>query len=126
MTTKGDNNIRKETSLQNEIELERLEKRESPEKKSKSLALKTIVKAHDSNQEDESQYTSDKDDALIKKFEKFLRKERTKEINQKKVPKWKITCFEYEKKDMSKVNAIHFKRITKSKEIRIKGQRRHI
>lgn len=68
---------------EHEIELQRLEKHESPKKKLKSLALKTRVKNHDNNQEDESQSNSDEDDVLIKKFEKFLRKEKTKEINKK-------------------------------------------
>ena len=60
---------------EHEIKLERLEKCEDQEKNSKNIALKTRVKDHDSNQKNESQSTSDEDDALIKKIEKFLRKE---------------------------------------------------
>ena len=68
---------------EHEIELERLEKHGNQEKKPKSLALKTRVKDRDSNKEDEFQPTSNEYDALIKKFEKFLRKERTEEISQR-------------------------------------------
>lgn len=44
---------------EHEIELGRQEKHEDQEKKPKSLALKTRVKDHDSNQEDESHSTGD-------------------------------------------------------------------
>lgn len=86
MATKSDGDIRKK-SLSNttstklfgklqehEIEHKILEKHEIQVKDSKYISLKTRVKNHDSDQEDDS--ISDEDDDLIKKFEKFLRKER--------------------------------------------------
>lgn len=76
-----------------EIELERLEKHEIQVKYSKDIALKTRVKNYDNNQEDE--FTSDEDGNLIKKFEKFLKNERKKEIIKKETPTRKVTCFEY-------------------------------
>lgn len=63
---------------EHEIELEKLERREDERKNSKRHALKTRVKKYDSSKEDES--TNDEDDDLIKRFKKFLRKERKKEI----------------------------------------------
>ena len=77
---------------EHELELERLEKHEIQVKDSKDIALKTKFKNYDSNQEDESD--SDEDDDLIKKFEKFLRKERKKEIIKGEAPTRKIKCFE--------------------------------
>jgi hypothetical protein len=71
-----------------------LEKHEYQENNYKNVSLKTRVKDHDSNQDDESQSTSDEDDALIKKFEKFLRKEWAKEMIKKEAPRRKVTCFE--------------------------------
>lgn len=59
-----------------EIELELLKKHENQEKNSKNISLKTKVENHDSNQEGET--TNDEDDDLIKRFEKFFRKEREK------------------------------------------------
>lgn len=63
---------------EHEIELEILEKHEVQVKNLKDIILKTRVKNHDNNEEDES--TNDEDDDLIKRFEKFLRKEGKKEI----------------------------------------------
>ena len=77
---------------EHELELERLEKHEIQVKDSKDIALKTRIKNNDSNQEDES--TSSEDDDLIKKFEKFLWKERKKEIIKGEAPTRKIKCFE--------------------------------
>src|SRR3954471_14551680 len=75
-----------------ETELGRLETHEIQIKDSKDIALKTRVKHHDSNQEDES--TSEEDNEFIKKFEKFLRKEKKKEIIKEEAPTRKIKCFE--------------------------------
>src|SRR3954468_7738423 len=75
-----------------ETKLGRLETHEIQLKDSKDIALKTRVKHHDSNQEDES--TSEEDNEFIKKFEKFLRKERKKEIIKEEAPTRKIKCFE--------------------------------
>ena len=77
---------------EHEIELGRLEKHEIQVKDSKDIALKMKVKHYDSNQEDES--TSEEDGALIKKFEKFLRKEKKKDIIKGEAPPRKIKCFE--------------------------------
>src|SRR4051812_40128577 len=74
-----------------ETELGRLETHEIQIKDSKDIALKTRVKHH-SNQEDES--TSEEDNEFIKKFEKFLRKEKEKEIIKEEAPTRKIKCFE--------------------------------
>lgn len=76
---------------EHEMELERLEKHEIQVKGLKDYILKTIVKFHDSNKEDEFTY---EDDDLIRKFEKLLRKERKKDIIQKEVPTTKVTYFE--------------------------------
>src|ERR1051325_8040026 len=67
-----------------ETELARLEKHEIQVKDSKDIALKARIKNHDSDQEDES--TSSEDDSFIKKFEKFLRKEKKKEITKMEAP----------------------------------------
>src|SRR3954466_8716895 len=79
-----------------ETELGRLETHEIQIKDSKDIALKTRVKHHDRNQEDES--TSEEDNEFIKKFEKFIRKERKKEIIKEEAPTGKIKCFEYGEK----------------------------
>lgn len=76
-----------------EIEPKILEKHEIQVKDSKYITRKIKVKNHESNQDDES--TSDEDDDLIKKFEKFIRKEKKKEIIQKEAPRRNVTCFEY-------------------------------
>lgn len=62
------------------LEHEKLDKHEGCEVKVKSLALKS---KHDSDQEEESGYEDEEDDALIKCFENILRKENTKEIIQR-------------------------------------------
>lgn len=79
---------------EHEIELERLEKHEENKKNSRTISLKTKIKCYDDNQKDVSQSISDEDDALIKKFEIFLRKELIKEISSKKVLSRKVTWFE--------------------------------
>ena len=101
-----------------------MEKHEVQVKNSKDNALKIKVKNNYNNQEDES--TNDEDDDLIKKFEKFLRKERTKEMSLKEAPRRKVTCFNVEKEDMSKMNVLQFKRRIKSRTRRIKYQRMHM
>lgn len=75
---------------EHDIRLERLEKHEDQEKNFKNIALKTRLKHYDSKQDDESQSTSDEDDALVKKFEKFLKKDMAKEMSQKEAPRKKI------------------------------------
>jgi hypothetical protein len=67
-----------------------------------------------------------RDGDLIKKFEKFLKKEREKEMSWKEAPRRKVTCFECEKEDMSNVNALNLKRRINSKARRTKGQRKHM
>lgn len=55
-----------------EFNHDKLEKHDGHEAKVKTLAL---VSKHESDQEEKSQSEDVEDDALIKKFEKFLRKE---------------------------------------------------
>lgn len=63
-----------------ELTHHKLEKHEGRKVKVRSLTVKS---KYDSVQEEESQYEDDEDDVLIKKFGKFLRKEKTKKISQR-------------------------------------------
>lgn len=80
---------------------------------------------YDSDQEEESQYEHDEDDALIKTFKKFLRKEKTKEISKKQAStsRYKVTYFECGTEVMSKVSALILKGRPKSITRRIGNQK---
>lgn len=78
-----------------ELYHDKLEKYERCEVKVKYLAL---MSKYDSDKKEESQ---SEDDALIKKFEKLLRMEKTKKKSQREMltSRKKVTCFDCGRRD---------------------------
>ncbi|XP_045798087.1 uncharacterized protein LOC123892341 [Trifolium pratense] len=86
---------------EHEMELDQLERHEGRENKVRTLALKTKARDYDSDDEESQSEKDDEDvEVLFKKFKNFLKREKTKKLDQGKkfngesTSRQNFTCFE--------------------------------
>lgn len=95
-----------------ELAHDKLEKHEGREIRVNSLDFKS---KYDTDQEKESQSKDHEDDALIKKFEKFLKRERQRKLVKEnhQLQEKIYLCLNVKEDVISKVSSILFKRRSK-------------